>query len=170
MLKLIPLPIKLLVTLGILVGTFFFGYMKGSSYAEAELQKYAAKASQKTIVAEHKNQEISNKTVIQYVDRTRVIKEKEYVYRDITKTSVPSQYVLSNGWVYTHDISATNGTPDSTRASDATPSGIKDNEALGTITANYSNCNQNKEQLIALQKWITDNIKSINDLNKGKNK
>lgn len=166
MFGMIPLPYKLLAGAALLLGVFVFGYMKGSAYAEAELQRFAAKNASLTADMEKKNSEISTQVVTQYVDRVNTIKEKEYVYRDVAKTVVPSQSVLSNGWVFTHDASATGSDADATRSSDASPSGIKDNEALFTIVSNYSRCMQNSEQLIGLQQWINDNKQSIEELNK----
>lgn len=166
MFGMIPLPYKLLAGAALILGVFVFGYMKGSAYAEAELQRFAAKNATLTADMEKKNSEISTQVVTQYVDRVNTIREKEYVYRDVAKTVVPSQSVLSNGWVFTHDISATGSNADATRSSDASPSGIKDNEALFTIIGNYSTCMQNAEQLRNLQQWINDNKQSIEELNK----
>ena len=161
MFGLIPLPYKLLAGAALIIGVFFYGYMKGSAYAEAELARFSAKANQQIAELEKKNTEISNKVQIEYVDRVNTIKEKEYVYRNIAQTSVPPQYIMSNGWVYTHDISASAGDADAARASDASASGIKDNEALFTIISNYSRCMQNNQQLISLQKWINDNRAAV---------
>ena len=166
MFGMIPLPYKLLAGAALILGVFVFGYMKGSAYAEAELQRFAAKNATLTADMEKKNSEISTQVVTQYVDRVNTIREKEYVYRDVAKTVVPSQSVLSNGWVFTHDISATGSDADATRSSDASPSGIKDNEALFTIIGNYSTCMQNAEQLRNLQQWVNDNKQSIDELNK----
>jgi len=114
MFGMIPLPYKLLAGAALILGVFLYGYMKGSAYAEAELQRFAAKASTQVAELEKKNAEISNNVVTEYVDRTNTIREKEYVYIDTAKNIVPSQSVMSNGWVFTHDSSAT--------ASDADPS------------------------------------------------
>lgn len=170
MFGMIPLPYKLLAGAALLVGVFFYGYMKGNAHAEAELQRFAAESSKKIAELEKKNSEISGQVVTQFVDRVNTVKEKEYVYLEAAKNNVPAQHDMSNGWVYTHDISATNGDADSTRASDASPSGIKDNTALLTIISNYSRCEQNAQQLIALQKWILDNQKAVQDSNKEKKK
>jgi hypothetical protein len=148
----------------LVIGAFIFGYMKGSAYAEAELARFAAKKEAQVAQLEKKNAEISNKVVTEYVDRTNTIREKEYVYRDLAQNSVPAQSDLSNGWVYTHDISATSGDADASRASDATPSGIKDNEALFTIISNYSRCMQNSQQLTSLQQWINDNKRAVEEM------
>ena len=166
MLRMIPLPYKLLAIAAAFIGVFVYGYMKGSAYADAELQRFAAKNATLTADMEKKNSEISTEVVTQYVDRTNTIKEKEYVYRDIVKESVPTQHVMSNGWVFTHDISATSSDADATRTSDASPSGITDTTALLAIIGNYSRCQQNAVQLTELQRWINENKTAIDELNK----
>ena len=163
MFGMIPLPYKLLAGAALILGVFVFGYMKGSAHAELELQRFAAKASEQVAELERKNSEISNKVVTEYVDRTNTIREKEYVYVDAAKNTVPSQSVMSNGWVFTHGISASASDADATRSSDASPSGIKDNKALETVINNYSTCQQNAEQLKTLQEWIRLNNKIIEE-------
>jgi hypothetical protein len=170
MLGMIPLPYKLLAIGGALVGVFVFGYMKGSAYAEAELARFSAEKSAQVAELEKQNSAISTQVVTEYVDRVNTIREKEYVYRDIVKDSVPAQYDLSNGWVYTHDLSATSGNADATRASDASPSGIKDNSALLTIISNYATCQSNAEQLRQLQQWIIQNKDAVDAMAKEKKK
>ena len=162
----IPLPYKLLAGAALILGVFIYGYMKGSAYAEAELQRFAAKASEQVAELERKNSEISNNVVTEYVDRTNTIREKEYVYVDAAKDSVPSQSVMSNGWVFTHDISASASDADATRSSDASPSGIKDTDALIGIIRNYAICQSNSVQLTELQRWINENKAAVDELNK----
>jgi glutamate synthase domain-containing protein 3 len=166
----IPLPYKLLAGAAMLAGVFFYGYMKGSAYAEAELARFSAEKSAQIVELEKKNTEISNNVVTEYVDRTNTIREKEYVYLDTAKNSVPSQHDMSNGWVYTHDLSATSGDADATRASDASPSGITDTTALLTIISNYANCQTNAEQLRQLQQWIIQNKEAVDAMAKEKKK
>jgi hypothetical protein len=166
----IPLPYKLLAAGALLIGVFVFGYMKGSAYAEAELARFSAEKSKQVAELEKKNTEISNKVVTQYVDRTNTIREKEYVYLDAAKNNVPGQHDMSSGWVYTHDLSASAGDADPTRASDASPSGIKDNTALLTIISNYANCQANAEQLRQLQQWIIQNKDAVDKMAQEKKK
>ena len=168
MLSMIPLPYKLLAIGALLVGVFFYGYMKGSAYAEAELARFSAEKSAQVAELEKKNTEISNSVVTEYVDRTNTIREKEYVYLDAAKNNVPNQSVMSNGWVYTHDISATSGDADSTRSSDASASTIKDTDALIGIIRNYAICQSNAVQLIELQRWITENKAAVDAMAKEK--
>lgn len=166
----IPLPYKLLAIGAALVGVFVFGYMKGSAYAEAELARFSAQKSEQIAELERKNSAISTEVVTEYVDRVNTIREKEYVYLDAAKNTVPSQHVMSNGWVYTHDISATSGDADATRSSDASPSGIADTTALVGIITNYSRCQQNAEQLRQLQQWIIQNKEAVDAMAKEKKK
>ena len=168
MLSMIPLPYKLLAGAALLAGVFFYGYMKGSAYAEAELARFSAEKSAQIVELEKKNTEISNEVVTEYIDRTNTIREKEYVYLDAVKNDVPNQSVMSNGWVYTHDISATSGDADSTRSSDASASTIKDTDALIGIIRNYAICQANAVQLIELQRWITENKAAVDAMAKEK--
>jgi hypothetical protein len=166
----IPLPYKLLAIAAAFIGVFLYGYMKGSAYAEVELQRFAAKASAQVAELEKKNSEISNKVVTEYVDRTNTIREKEYVYVDAAKNTVPSQSVMSNGWVFTHDISASASDADATRSSDASPSAIKDTDALIGIIRNYAICQSNSVQLTELQRWINENKEAVEAMAKEKKK
>ena len=170
MFGMIPLPYKLLAGAALIIGVFFYGYMKGSAYAEAELQRFAAKASTQVAELEKKNAEISNNVVTEYVDRTNTIREKEYVYIDTAKNIVPSQSVMSNGWVFTHDISASAGDANAARSSDASPSAVKDTDALIGIIRNYAICQSNSVQLVELQRWISENKMAVDAMAKDNKK
>jgi hypothetical protein len=165
MLSLIPLPYKILALLALIAGVFFYGYTHGSSKADLRITNLVAERNRLATDLERKNASITNTIVTQYVDRVNVIREKEYVYRDLAQNSVPSQFVMSNGWVYSHDASATGGDADATRASDATSSGIADTQALDGIIRNYAICQSNAVQLTELQRWITENQAAINSVN-----
>jgi hypothetical protein len=170
MFGMIPLPYKLLAGAALILGVFVYGYMKGSAYADAELARFSARASEQVAELERKNSEISNNVVTEYVDRTNTIREKEYVYVDAAKDSVPSQSVMSNGWVFTHDISASASDADATRSSDASPSAIKDTDALIGIIRNYAICQSNSVQLTELQRWINENKEAVDAMAKEKKK
>lgn len=170
MFGMIPLPYKLLAIGAALIGVFIFGYMKGSAYAEAELARFSAKKAEQVAELEKKNAEISNKVVTEYVDRVNTIREKEYVYLDRAKNNVPSQFTMSNGWVHTHDASASSSDADPTRSSDASPSTIKDTDALIGIIRNYAICQSNAVQLIELQRWIIENKAAVDAMAKEEKK
>lgn len=164
---LIPLQYKLIALAVIVAGTFGYGYRKGTEKGEAEIQKLANDAQTLQMELQKEQHNIKEKVVTEYVDKVRTVKEKEYVYVDQAKNSVPSQYNLSNGWVYIHDhsLSPQGGVPDATRASDASPSDVKDNQALATILGNYSVCLQNAQQLIGLQQYVLDTKRSVDEQN-----
>jgi hypothetical protein len=165
----IPLPYKLGAILLVVVAAFTFGYMKGNARAEVELQKFAAESQEKIAELEAVNSEIKETVITKFVDKVRTVKEKEYVYVQQTKDVVPGQFELSNGWVYLHDSSATDGYAEPAKSSDGTSSGLKDNQVLATIVNNYAVCHTNAQQLVQLQQWIRENQAAVNEVN-GKNK
>jgi hypothetical protein len=75
------------------------------------------------------------------------------------------QHDMSNGWVELHDAAARLANPDAILASDKSPSGVMDNSALAVVISNYAIAHENKQQLISLQKWITDNKAAIDAAN-----
>lgn len=162
MLNLIPLPYRILLSFAFILilstGSYFYGVRSASI-------KNELKIANKNLEIEKLKTDLAvagNKVVVQYVDRWNVIKEKETNNVQIAKGSVPSQYNLSTGWVYTHDAAARSDYADATRASDETASDVKDNQALATIVSNYAVCTQNANQLMALQQWITTQQSEIN--------
>lgn len=161
----IPLPIKLMAILFIVLGAAGWGYMKGSAHAEIELANYQAKAEKQISNLKTENVRISDNVTTEYVDRTNTIRDTEIIYRDRLVGLGEGQNNLSNGWVELHDAAAKLANPDALLASDKSPSGIMDNSALAVVLTNYSVCHQNKQQLISLQSWITQNRAAIDKAN-----
>lgn len=171
MLSLIPLPIKLAIAgalVSLILVAALFGYMKGREGSKIELANYRAAAEKQISDLKDMNSKISNKVVVQYVDRINTIREKETRYVDLATNNVPNQFELSNGWVHTHDASASSNDADPARSADANSSGVKDNQALVTVVRNYATCESNAEQLKNLQQWIRDNQAAIEEVNKKK--
>jgi hypothetical protein len=138
---------------------FVYGYAKNEGVKlerrsnTIERQKYENQIIhlQLELVKEQNN--IKERIVNKYIDKVKIVKEKEYVYVN-QSSSVPDTTILSTGWVHLHDSAATNSDADPAVVTDANPSGIATNIALGTIAGNYSTCEQTRQQLIALQDWI----------------
>ena len=149
-------------------GAFGYGFRKGNERAEVEINKYANQVEQLKLDLEKEQNNIKEKVVTQFVDKVKVVKEKEYVLQQQATEAVPAQHDLSNGGVYIHDhaTSPDSSISDPTRAADGSSSGIKDNEALLTIISNYSTCLKTNQQLIGLQQWIIDTKQSIENKNK----
>ena len=161
----IPLPIKLMAILFIVLGAAGWGYMKGSAHAEIELANYQAKAEKQISELKTENTKISDNVTTEYVDRTNTIRHTEIIYRHRLVGLGEGENNLSNGWVELHDAAAKLANPDALLASDKSPSGIMDNSALAVVLTNYSVCHQNKQQLISLQSWITQNRAAIDKAN-----
>jgi hypothetical protein len=149
---------------------FILGFMKGSHKADVELARFSNEAKELAIKLKDEQNNIKEKIVTEYVDKIQTVKEKQYVYVKQATEVVPSQYYLSNGWVYHHDYvaSAQGGNADNARIADASPSDIKDNQALATVVDNYGTCKQNAEQLIALQDYIKRVKDSVDKANAAK--
>lgn len=165
MFGMIPLPVKLMVIIFIVLGAAGWGYMKGSAHAEIELANYQAKAEKQISELKSENVRISDNVVTEYVDKVETIHQKETVYRDRLVNLGEGQNDLSNGWVELHDAAARLADPDAVLASDKSPSGVMDNAALAVVLSNYSSCHANKQHLISLQRWITDNQAAIEAAN-----
>lgn len=166
MFSLATFPYKIAFMALAIVSAGGMGYVKGSGDAANKAQKQVIESLTKAIKLEQQLSDVKATVVTEYVDRIKVVKEKETIYANAATTDVPSQFNVSNGWVYLHDTAATAGDADRARASDATTSDIKDNQALATIVTNYSVCLQNAQQLTSLQKWITDSQTAIEKANK----
>lgn len=149
-------------------GAYTVGYVKGTSKAEVKLAEYSSAAEKKINDLEKKVKTAEGKVVIEYVDRVKKVKEKEYIYVDQAKTNVPSSSELNNGWVYLHDVSAVGKEADRQKSNDDTPSGVADNEALAVVVSNYSRCRENAEQLRSLQTWVSETKKQV-DMQNDKN-
>lgn len=162
---LIPLPIKIMAIIFIVLGAAGWGYMKGSAYAEIELANYQAKAEKQISDLKTENAKISDNVTTEFVDRVNTIHDKEVIYKDRLVNLGEGTNNLTNGWVELHDAAARLADPDAQLASDKSPSGVMDNAALAVVLSNYSVCHANKQQLISLQTWITDNKRAIEAAN-----
>lgn len=170
MFNLIPAQYKIVIGLAAFVmfamamaSSFLIGYNRGFNDCKADWDEEKREAAAVVQRAKDQIRENDDTTVTQYVDRWNTIKEKEYVYVDTAKSRVPNQRDMSNGWVNLHDRAAKGEGIESDEASDGTPSGISDNQALAVVVSNYSQCLQDKNQLIALQTWITDTKKVVDN-------
>ena len=169
MFSLIPTPYKILAVMGILVAYYATGYVKGKNTAKEIIAKFKMEYEQVILEIEKNQIKVDTKVVTQY--RERVV----YVEKNNEKTQQVIQNIggdvdLSNGWVHTHDASARGDVPDSTQGTDGASSGVKANQALGTIADNYTEYSKISKQLVALQDWVTETQKNVETANKNKGK
>jgi hypothetical protein len=146
-------------------GAFGAGYKKGTDAGEVMVQQAANEAEMLKIELEKEQQNIKEKVVTEYVDRVKVVKEREVVYQNAVDNDLKGKYNLTNGWVYLHDASVQGQQLDPEKTTDDSDSIVKDNQALGTVLANYSVCLQNAQQLVSLQSWILETKASVDKQN-----
>jgi hypothetical protein len=161
----IPLPYKILAVVVLVGGAFGAGYKKGTDAGEVMVQQAANEAEMLKIELEKEQQNIKERVVTEYVDRVQVVKEREIVYQNAVDNDLKGKYNLTNGWVYLHDASVLGEQLDPQKTTDDTDSIVKDNQALGTVLANYSVCLQNAQQLVSLQSWIIETKASVDKQN-----
>ncbi|AGS80943.1 putative signal peptide protein [Caulobacter phage Cr30] len=177
-LKGIPLPWKILGFLLFCTGLVAFGYAKGNQRADERIAEYEQSFKDKKAVIDAGQVKINDRIVTKYVDRVKVIRDQEIQTNEIIK-EIPKQELFA-GSIYSHNLSAGWSVreqtsypgyfPESSRASDETPSGVETSEFLSVINGNYTNCKANYEQLVNLQDWIRETQKNVEEANKTKNK
>jgi hypothetical protein len=170
----IPTPYKIIVVIVLIIICTFGGYNHAKrvykQQCENRILTFQNQLKDLKLELQKEQENIKERIVVEYVDKIKTIKEREYVYIKQIETVVPSQCELSSGWVSLHDFSATATNPDTTKTSDDSPSGVMDNQALATVVTNYSICQQNSAQLISLQKWIKESKAAVDEANSKKSK
>ena len=149
------LPIQLLSFVTLLVSVFLCGGLAN----EASWQLKVAKTNAEIAELKAKSEKVSTKVVTKYIDRIQVVKEKgNEIVKYVNKES-DAKCELPNSFVVLHDAAAKNELPDPTRASNAGASEVKLSGATTTIIQNYGTCWEIREQLKALQEWVTEQKK-----------
>lgn len=150
-------------------GTYFYGYKTGSKVTKAEyetiINNYVVEKQNLQIALDKEKNNIKEQVVTEYVDRVQKIKEMQIVYRDRVK-EVPSICEVSKGWVYVHDQAVTGAVPDATASAVPDLSGVKDTEALGVVTDNYSACREKDAQIKAWQDYFARVKEAVEKANK----
>lgn len=141
------------------IGLVFSVYMCGGISNEEGWQKKVLQQQAEIAQLKQKEAEVSTKVVTKYVDKITVVKEKNNEIAKYINQDADAKCQLPNSFSVLHDAAAKNELPDSARATDASASGVKLSEATTTIVGNYGICNQNSEQLKALQEWIREQQK-----------
>lgn len=115
---------------------------------------------------EKESQKVTEKIVVEYKEKIKVVKEKgdviiQKVPEYITKES-DTKCVIPNSFVVLHDSAAKNEVPDSAKGVDEGASAVKLSDVARTVTINYNNYHQLTEQLKALQDWVKQQEKVYN--------
>lgn len=131
----------------------------GRSFTALQYEAQISEQNRQVAELQTENQRKTVQVVTKYVYRTQeveaqtrtVIKEiPVYVTKDDD-----SRCVVPVGFVRIHDAAA-NGDAPSARDSNAAPSGVELSTVAATVADNYGICQQNAEQLKALQEWVRE--------------
>ena len=161
----IPLPYQIAAVVFLVAAAFSGGYIKGSARAEAEIARAAGEAQAQIAELQTHQATTNTQIVTKYVDRVRTVLVEKNQNAQLIANLPTSSIKLPNRWVYLHDVAATGGNADTSRAVDAATSTFTDNDALRAVSDNYSSCRQNASQLEALQQWIRDSQKNVEEVN-----
>lgn len=159
MIKLIPLPYRILIGVAFAAALFAAGFYAGDRHVQ--LKWDVAIAAQKASAAKHDAvaEKVTTKVVTQYVDRVQVVHEKartivKEVPVYVTKTE-DLACTIPTGFVRLHDAAAANvPLPNTAGPADEKPSGIALSGVAETVTVNYEQYHEVVEQLTALQDWV----------------
>lgn len=101
-----------------------------------------------------KQQEVVTRTVIQYRDRTKVVKEEGDAVVQIIPALVTGS--LPGGVRVAHDAAASGHVPDNPGGTAAAADPVEAAALLTTVAENYQSCRADAERLIALQALVTN--------------
>lgn len=165
----IPTPYKIIAGLVLCITIVSFSAYKGYSYGVMKEEKKIAdyKAQLTTLNADLNiaKVNIQIQVITKYVDRVVTIHDVVVKNHDVIRL-VPDTGILSKGWVAVHNGTVLGLPVETAAASDATPSGVAANEALGTVVTNYGSCQDNQAKLDALQEYVTVIKSQVDTYNK----
>jgi hypothetical protein len=156
------------VNLGLLIGlliafasVYYIGYTKGENLSKIAISQYETKVQKLNADLANAQGKVDIQIITKYKDRVIYIDRVEYKTRTIVEQAIPEQYYLSKGWVYAYNQSILGLDPDPMLASDDSPSGITDKQALvETIIPNNFKSHQNAATLEGLQNWVIESEKA----------
>jgi len=153
--------IKMVSTLLLIVGVYFFGSYSTEMKWRVEAAKLKADMDRKVLLSEKH----SKKIVTKYIIQTKVVKEKGDALKKLSKQiskDADANCTVPKSFVLLHDSAAKNEVPDTSKGIDGSASGTSLSAIGETVTINYNNYHQLSEQLKALQDWVTSQEKIYN--------
>ncbi len=144
-----------LIALLLIVAAGTWGWHKGAESVRAEWETERRELAIKAAEVKAAQAEAGTRAVTRYVDRVRTVREPAETLIKEIPVHVPSDTcALPAGFRVLHDTAARGFHPPAAGAADATPVAAQD--LASTIALNYADCQQNAEQLSALQSWAAD--------------
>lgn len=134
------------------------GLQRAAADAQAKVTTLTAElATANATIAQQKTTE---RVVTQYVDRVRIVRERgETIVKEVpvyVPVEADAACRINRGFVWLHDAAARNDPPaPGAGAADAAAPGVTLSAVARTVTGNYATCHEIREQLTALQRWVT---------------
>lgn len=121
---------------------------------EIATQKATYDAQVKALQA--KQQDVITKTVVEYRDRVKVVKEKgDEIVKQVPVYVPMGSPLLSSGVRVFHDAAASGVLPDDPPGDARTADPVETATLLSTVAGNYESCRETSARLVALQKLVS---------------
>lgn len=139
-------------------------YFKGSYSTEMHWRNKVAEMNEQILQMKSKSEQASKQVVYKYIERTKVVKEKNDAIRtQVTKyitKETDANCTIPGSVIVLHDAAAKNVVPDPTSGTNEGATGdITLSRLLDTTVLNYGTFYEVKEQLKALQDWVREQKK-----------
>lgn len=103
-----------------------------------------------------KQQQVVTRTVIEYRDRIKIVKEKgDEIVREVQVLVPADSPLLAGGVRVAHDAAASGHLPDDPAGAAAAAESVEAAALLTTVAENYQSCRADAERLIALQGLVS---------------
>ena len=142
--------------------TYYVGYSRGTNISKVEIAEYEGKVATLDAKVRDAQGKVNVETVTRYLQGETVAGQTVYRTRTIVEKTVPEQFTFSNGWIYTYNQSVQGLETDENFASDPTPSGVTDKQALKTIVDNNASSLKNARQLDTLTGYLVE-MEKVNE-------
>ena len=154
-----PLAAKIAIATTLCAALFSAGLYVGHKWGVSSCYEAQIKAKDHSIETGIKQAVVSDKTVTEYVDRVQIVQGKSRTIIKEIPIYVKDTCTLSADWRMWHNNAVNNAVSDTTRNSDegtVTATDVTATDALETVAANYSICEENSQTLQALQSWVRE--------------
>jgi hypothetical protein len=147
----------------LVVGSYGAAYWKGRQAGwdarEGAAQAEIREADRLAAVLAGKRRAVTERVVVQYRDRVRVVNQHgEEVIREIERSVPPGAPDLAGYFRRLHDLSCCEGSVSGAAGRVNAEAPVAAADAIRTIAGNYDACHTNAEQLAALQLWIKQQL------------
>ena len=142
----------------ILMGVSIF--LLGISFSDDEFKKEIDKKNAEIAKINENAKDITAQTVIKYVYRDKIIKEKGDEIIKYVSTKNDGDCNLHNSTIELLNAAAKNDLPNPTRAVDESSSGVNLSAVETTVIENYNQYHEVKNKLDLLQEWVREQQKN----------